>query len=246
MIGSLFSSLIGVNILAYAMVVLRPKIYKTTVYKPMLLNIRLSIIPLFALMVTGTVFVILHAMNTDNGEFTVVWWTTVVVAVIGLLLWLLLLPNAGYLITELNFNHREQDRVEVPLWYDIVGVLALALSGVMNMCFNVFIIPFMIAALMLDLSGSVSFLFDWISWITMAILMILLSFGIYLGRNLRLNSWDVKHPIQFIRKLGEHYKNKDTVKNCALYVLFHTLFFVVFYYATVGVVLTELIATITL
>jgi uncharacterized membrane protein len=246
MIESLLSSLFGVNMLAYAMVVLRPKIFKTTVYKPMLLNIKLSIMPLLVLMVTGTVFVILQAMNTYNGESPVLWWIALVVAAIGLLLWLLLLPNAGYLITELNFNHREQDKVEVPLWYDIVGVLALALSGVMNMCFNVFIIQFMVAVFMLDLASSVSYLFDWISWIMMAMLMVFSSFGIYLGRNLRLNSWDVKHPVQFIRKLREHYKNKNTVKNCVLYMLFHALFFVVFYYATVGVVLKELITTIAL
>lgn len=244
MIGSLLSALLGVNLLAYAMVVLRPKLYGTTVYKPMLLNIKLSLMPLLVLMVTGTAFTVLQGIITYYGYNALLWWLALIVAVVGLLIWLLLLPNAGYLITELNFNHREQDKAEVPLWYDIVGVLALAMSGVMNMCFNVFIIQFMVAILTLDLSQTVTFLFEGVSWVIMAILMLLASFGIYLGRNLRLNSWDVRHPIQFLKRLREHYQQKGTRKNCFLYVIFHTLFFVVFYCATVGVVLKELMTAV--
>lgn len=245
MIVSLLGSLIGINFLAYIMVVLRPKLYKTSAYKPMLVNIKLSVLPLFVLMATGTVFVVIQAISTYYDHNAVLWWVALSLAVIGLLLWLLLLPNAGYLVTELNFNHCEHDKTVVPLWYDIVSVLTLAMSGVMNMCFNVFIIQFMAAVITLGLSLNISFIFESVSWFIMAGLMVMASFGIYIGRYIRVNSWDVKHPVQLIKKLREHYNGEGTIKNCMLFVLFHTLFFVVFYCATVGVVLKELIGTIT-
>lgn len=244
MIASLAYTLIGINLLAYCMVVLRPRLYKTKLYRPMLLNIKLSVIPIIVLMAVVTVIVVLQAANTYLENQAVLGWVCVAVAVLGFAVWLLLLPNSGYLITELNFNHREKDGAEVPLWYDIVGVLALAMSGVMNMCFNVFAIQFVVALFFLVLDRNVSFLFGLTSWVVMGLLMVLASFGIYLGRYIRVNSWDVKHPVQFLHKLRNHYKGEGTVRNCALFVLFHTLFFIVFYRATVGVVLEELVASI--
>lgn len=245
MIESLAYTLIGINMLAYVMVRLRPRLYQTTLYKPMLTNIKLSLMPLVILMAAGTAFVVFQGLSTYFGGHTVFWWASILVAGAGFLIWLLMLPNAGYLVTELNLNHREQDKTEVPLWYDIIGILTLAMSGVMNMCFNVFIVQFMIAIFVRGATRDSTFIFDFVSWIVMAVLMLLSSFGIYLGRYIRFNSWDVRHPVQFIKKLSVHFKEKGTGKNCALFIVFHTLFFVVFYRATVGVVLSEMINSIT-
>lgn len=243
MVGSLAYTLIGINLLAYFMVVLRPKLYKAELYRPMLVNIKLSILPLFILIITGALFIILQAISMDFRQSSPIWWPSILIGFLGLTIWLLLLPNSGYLITELNFNHRDQDKVEVPLWYDIVGVLSLAMSGVMNMCFNIFIIQFMISVALRGLVQNISFLFNAVSWIIMILLMSLASFGIYMGRYIRFNSWDVKHPVKFLQKLRQHFIDKSMIKNCALFVLFHTLFFVLFYRATAGVILTELVSS---
>lgn len=245
MIQSLISALIAVNILAYIMVILRPKIYGTKLYTPMLTNIKLSIWPICVLMAVMTAIIILQALNTYFTGYDIWWWLlSFIIGILGFMVWVLLLPNSGYLITELNFNHRESDTAEVPLWYDIVAVLTLAMSGVMNMCFNVFMIQFITGLLFQGLSQNITFLFNTIPWIITCILMILASFGIYLGRYIRFNSWDVKHPIKFMKKLRDHFKEKGYIKNCLLFVLFHSLFFIIFYRATVGVVLEELLSAI--
>lgn len=232
MITTLAVNLIGINLLAYFTIILRPRIYKTELYKPMVTNIRLSIIPIAILIATIFLSLSFRQWSYNTGS-PILRWASFLLIFMGFMIWLLMLPNSGYLITELNFNHRDHDKVEVPLWYDIVSILSLAMSGVLNMCFNVLALQFMLVMVMnsvynADMTGV------WLNIVAM-FLLILCSFGIYLGRYLRLNSWDVKHPSQFIKKLKGHYSEKGMLKNCFLFVVFHSLFFGVFYHATFGV-----------
>src|SRR5699024_12595057 len=91
----------------------------TRVYRPMVWNIWLSISPalvLLAALVSLTFAEIIASL--------VLRWVTLIF--FGLV-WLLMLPNGAYLITEMNFSHRREEEA-VPLWYDIVLVLTLALS----------------------------------------------------------------------------------------------------------------------
>ena len=231
MITTLAFSLIGINLLAFITIILRPRIYKTKLYRPMLVNLRLSIIPIFVLMIT--VFLCLSFLQWSYNTNEIIYGViSLILLLAGFIIWLLMLPNSGYLITELNFNHREQDTAEVPLWYDIVSILSLAMSGVLNMCFNVFILQFLLTAMVnsiyqADMAGI------WVDLVTI-LLLALCSFGIYLGRYIRLNSWDVKHPSQFIGKLKSHYSEKGALKTCCLFIIFHSLFFYIFFHATMG------------
>lgn len=244
MIESLILPLIAINALAYGMVIMRPKLYPVKLYRPMLLNIKLSVLPIVVLFAIAVITILLQALNTFLHGNLLIIFLNILLLIFGLIVWLLLLPNAGYLITELNFNHRDHDPVEVPLWYDIVGILTLAMSGIMNMCFNVFFIQFIFSVFLQPYVQNITFLFGWLSWLAMGALMVLSSFGIYLGRYIRVNSWDIKHPFQFINKLKEHFKEGDTRRNCWLFVFFHSAFFIIFYWATVGVILQEMLANL--
>lgn len=231
MIETLTFNLVGINLLAYITIVLRPRLYKTKLYKPMLINIRLSIIPIIILAITTYLCLSLLQLsyNTNTDAYRII---SVFLFFMGFSVWLLMLPNSGYLITELNFNHREHDETDVALWYDIVSILSLALSGVLNMCFNVFALQYLLISIINTLYHA-NMMGLWIKIVTV-LLFILSSIGIYLGRYIRVNSWDIKHPMQFIIKLKNHFGEKGTFKNSCLFVLFHSLFFIVFYYATIG------------
>lgn len=231
MFEALILSQIAMNLLALFTILLRPRLYKTKLYRPMLTNIRLSVTPIFILVIAAwlSLTMVQTYFNTGNAAFFVL---AVVLAVVGFLFWLLFLPNAGYLITELNFNHRSVDTVEVPIWYDIVSVLSLAVSGILNMCFNVLCLQYLAVAVVSQLfqANMTGLWADGIS----VLLLIISSFGIYLGRYLRLNSWDIRHPLRFLSRLKQHYAEAGVRKNCFLFVLFHSLFFIVFYYAVYG------------
>ncbi|MCW3076984.1 MAG: putative rane protein [Bacteroidetes bacterium] len=89
----------------------------------------------------------------------------------------LFLPNAPYILTDLF--HLQQN-LAVPQWFDLILILSFGFSGMF----------YFILALDLILHyihSSLPFLIK----IAKLLLFILTSYGIYLGRYLRFNSWDI-------------------------------------------------------
>ena len=227
MISWLFLGVVAMNCAA-ALVLLRALIYRRPIYRPMLLNIGLSVAPVLVLAVTLAGLTVAALLQSP-----VVLW---VVMIIGGLVWLVLLPNAGYLITELNMSHRRADD-PVPLWYDIVAVLSLTLSGVLNTVLNVLLVQFLVIALV-DPNTTRPFELGWV-WVTGGVILLLVSFGIYLGRYLRFNSWDLMHPRSFVGKLVEHFREPGRLASTALFCVLHTIFFAIVYLVTVAPIATR-------
>ena len=227
----LFGGVALLNVYALALVVLRAPLYRTRLYRPMLLNIGLSIAPVIVLGLVVVVDAVLIAGGAPP-------WAILTCAVLGFGVWLLLLPNAGYLVTELNYSHRQEGE-DVPLWYDIVAVLTLAMSGVMNTLVNVFLAQALLA-LVLYPNDDAPFRRP-VSWIAVLVVLALVSVGIYLGRYVRFNSWDLAHPVQFVRKLARHFRARGAVRDALLFVLLHTLFFAFMYLIVMGPVTALLV-----
>jgi uncharacterized membrane protein len=93
-------------------------------------------------------------------------------------MWLLFFPNAPYILTDLF--HLEP-RPGAPYWYDLALILSCAWNGLM-----------LAYASLTDMQAIVARrLGKGASWAFAAVALLLSSFGIYLGRYLRFNSWDV-------------------------------------------------------
>jgi uncharacterized membrane protein len=97
-------------------------------------------------------------------------------------LWLLFFPNAPYIATDFVHLHRVS---LVPYWYDAVAFAAFAWMGVMLGFASLYLMQTVVR----QWRGSVA------GWIFALVAIGLGSLGIYLGRFLRLNSWDaLEHP----------------------------------------------------
>jgi uncharacterized membrane protein len=81
------------------------------------------------------------------------------------------------------------------------------------------------------------------SWALVAVALVLVTVGIYLGRYVRFNSWDLLHPWSFVRKLAEHFRVPDRLRTLAGFVVVHTLFFGLLYLLIVAPVML-LVATV--
>ena len=92
--------------------------------------------------------------------------------------WLLFFPNAPYILTDLF--HLDA-RPGVPLWYDLALILSCAWNGLM-----------LAYASLSDMQRLVQQRLGFgAGWAFATLALLLSSFGIYLGRYLRFNSWDV-------------------------------------------------------
>jgi uncharacterized membrane protein len=97
-------------------------------------------------------------------------------------LWLLFFPNAPYIVTD--FVHLEHNP-DAPYWYDAVTVSAFAWTGLLLGFASLFLMQTVVRQWRGVVSG----------WIFAGVALALGSLGIYLGRFLRLNSWDaLEHP----------------------------------------------------
>lgn len=107
--------------------------------------------------------------------------------------WLLFFPNAPYLVTDIF--HVEQ-RPLVPYWFDLLIVTSAAWNGVV----------LGIASLM-HVEKFLSRHFKTRSALAIIFTSFLLgSYGVYLGRYLRYNSWDVvSHPATIIKTTSSHF-----------------------------------------
>jgi uncharacterized membrane protein len=219
---TLMIAVILLNAFAYMTIKLRPVIFNVKIFKPMLKNFKLSILPLFILLMNVAVNMILLLIGSKfNVHF--MGAAVSVLFLIGFLIWLVFLPNSGYLITELNLTHRDNDEKEVPIWYDIVSILSFALSGIINTLANIVIIQYVFLVLFdpLKLDGSGYF----VLFISGFVIIFFVVIGIYLGRAIRFNSWDILHPKSFFKKLKNHFIKKGVWKELILYLTFNTIFF---------------------
>jgi uncharacterized membrane protein len=97
-------------------------------------------------------------------------------------LWLSFFPNAPYLVTDL---WHLQERAPIPLWYDLGMLASFALSGLFLAVFSLRTMQ----CLVKDYVGAL------LSWLFALVVLGLGGLGIYLGRFLRWNSWDlILHP----------------------------------------------------
>ena len=220
--SSIFIATVLLNVYAALLVLLRAPLFRTKLYRPMLWNIWLSVLPVFVFAIGGLGGLVLLLVSRPLA-FIVLTLTGIV--------WLLLLPNASYLITELNFSHRRDDD-RTALWYDIILVISLAMSGVANAVVNVFIAHIVFAiSIFGDAAESLT---EGAALTFVVVIMLLVSFGMYLGRYPRFNSWDLKHPIGFVRKLTGHFSDRSNVLTAFGFTVTYATFLALMYYLVVG------------
>jgi uncharacterized membrane protein len=92
--------------------------------------------------------------------------------------WLLFIPNSFYIITDL---FHLSSRLPVPLWYDLALILSFVWNGLVLGILSVRQMEKIIASRW-KLANE---------WFFVYPMMLLNAFGIYVGRFLRYNSWDV-------------------------------------------------------
>ncbi|MHA4845114.1 DUF1361 domain-containing protein [Flavitalea antarctica] len=105
------------------------------------------------------------------------------------IVWLLLIPNAFYMITDLFHLFQREG---IPLWFDLVLLMSFAWNG---MILGFLSVRQMEKNLSLIVPGLREGLFA-------GGIMFLNSFGVYLGRYLRFNSWDIiSNPFSLVENI---------------------------------------------
>ncbi|CAG0933089.1 hypothetical protein TFLX_02895 [Thermoflexales bacterium] len=142
------------------------------------------------------------------------WWLLLLPSA----LWLLFFPNAPYLVTDLmHLRHYPP----VPLWYDIGMLISFAWAG----CFLAVISLNSMHKIILGYTGRV------VSWLIVLGMLGLCGLGIYMGRFLRWNSWDLfLYPTEVIgdilHRLAHPFSNLQTY---GVTLLFATFLFVCYW-----------------
>jgi uncharacterized membrane protein len=113
--------------------------------------------------------------------------------------WLLFFPNAPYLLTD--FVHLETN-VEhgrggpAPIWYDALMLSAFAWTGLLLGFASLHLVQLVVRRALGVAAG----------WIAVVVALALGSFGVYVGRFVRVNSWDaLLDPLGVLDVLQDHH-----------------------------------------
>ncbi len=114
---------------------------------------------------------------------------------LGFGLWLLFLPNAPYIVTDLIHLQRSNDII---LWLDIVVIGSFAVAGLYGYLLSMAQIQKVMAQHISE--ANTKYLIICIHF--------LCGFGVYLGRFLRFNSWDiVQNPMNLFESIVSSFRN---------------------------------------
>jgi len=109
--------------------------------------------------------------------------------------WILFFPNAPYILTDL-FHLRVNTKV--PIWYDLVLILSFAWTGLLYGLISLFDIERILGV----------FIHKKIVTIISVFLLFVSGFGIYIGRFLRWNSWDIlQAPGALLNDVADRFLN---------------------------------------
>lgn len=104
------------------------------------------------------------------------------------LVWLAFFPNAPYLLTD--FQHLAQSGGRAPVWFDVILLIWFAWTGLFLGIASLYLMQEIVTGL----SNR------WIGWFFAISMTIVSSIGVFLGRFLRWNSWDLLYDPLLIAK----------------------------------------------
>ncbi|MDY8138572.1 DUF1361 domain-containing protein [Aquimarina sp. 2201CG5-10] len=176
-----------------------------------ILSKQLPFIKGFVISVTFSILLLFtRIIKTDSGFFLFLVWNLFLACIpyaitmilsfrkinnllfwTGFIIWLAFLPNSPYILTDLQ--HIRLSTLQ-SVWFDVLLILSFAINGL--------IIGFVSLKMMQKLlvqrfSKTVT---DLITYL----ILLLCGFGIYLGRILRWNSWDIlQHPLDILADIAK-------------------------------------------
>jgi uncharacterized membrane protein len=111
-------------------------------------------------------------------------------------IWLLFFPNAPYMLTD--YIHIRESPVAGPLWWDVLMLSSFVWTSLMLGFLSLYLMQEVWRAYW----GSL------VSWLLVTLALGLGSFGVYLGRFVRLNSWDaLLHPASVAHIIATQLEN---------------------------------------
>lgn len=113
--------------------------------------------------------------------YTLSWkkWLLYFVIPVTTFLWLIFFPNAPYILTDLQ--HLAKESTSAPLWYDVIVMVWFSWTGLLLGLVSLYLMHYIIQRMFGRAAG----------WVFVFIVSGLSSFGVYLGRFVRFNSWDL-------------------------------------------------------
>src|SRR5215212_10253246 len=127
-------------------------------------------------------------------------------------LWLIFFPNAPYMLTDLQDLARRA--AGAPLWYDVIIVVWCSWTGMLLGVISLYLMQDIIARSFGRMAG----------WVFVFVISALSSFGIYIGRFVRLNSWDIlQNPAETAQEILGLVV--DPSRRLAAFTLLYTIFF---------------------
>lgn len=94
-------------------------------------------------------------------------------------LWLIFFPNAPYILTDLQ--HLAKETTKAPLWYDVIVLVWFSWTGLLLGLVSLYLMHDIVHRTFGHIAG----------WVFVFVVSGLSSFGVYLGRFVRFNSWDI-------------------------------------------------------
>jgi uncharacterized membrane protein len=131
--------------------------------------------------------------------------------------WLLFLPNAFYIITDMVHL---RPRFPVPYWLDIILVFSAAMNGLMLAFASIFQVEIFLRSKFgkYQVSG------------ILVLCLFLSSFGVYMGRFLRWNSWDIiSDPMSLCLAITDRIMNPTSHPRTWGMTILFAVFFMIFY-----------------
>ena len=162
---AIFCLLLGASVFSVLLVFARMAYSDSLQYRGLIWNLFLAWIP----------FVLAYIASALSWNR---FWLYIAIPVFALL-WLAFFPNAPYILTDLQYLNRAAE--SAPLWFDIILLIWFSWTGMLLGLISLY----MMHEIVQRLFGR------WLGWIFVLFVSGLSSAGIYLGRFLRWNSWDI-------------------------------------------------------
>ena len=202
---TVFALLCGATLLSLALFRVRTILSGTLDYAFLIWNIFLAWIPL-GLAHTATTFSWKRRYILISLPFAAI-------------LWLLFFPNAPYILTDLQ--HLGIPKPGIPVWFDVLLLMWFAWTGLLLGMVSLFLMQDIVRREFGRITG----------WLFVFAVGILASLGIYVGRFLRWNSWDLLfNPLERLKEFL-YYSTHPSLQSIVFISVFSTFF--IFFYITI-------------